>query len=392
MLCVNRRRLAHFVGGSPLAVPIGAHSEGAVAVAAGRYLAQVAAMKHLIFDGHNDVLTKLDQAGGPDAAQMFLDGLAGQLDAKKARTGGFGGGFFAMWTRSEEPLDGIAALTRTTPYDVPMPPEVPQSEAWQMIRRQAATFHRLTELDALRLCTRVSDITRAREDGVIAAILHLEGAEAIGPDLTELDELYSQGLRSLGPVWSRPNPFGTGVPFRYPSDGDIGPGLTAAGRNLVERCGELRILVDLSHLNVAGFWDVAAISKAPLVATHSNAHAVAPNARNLTDRQLAAIAETGGLVGLNFEVTFLRPDGLPDDAVPAETVMAQLDHLLDQLGEDGVTVGSDYDGCTPPRWLNSADKLPALVAAMDNHGYGATRIEKICWKNWMRVLRDTWDE
>ena len=110
----------------------------------------------------------------------------------------------------------------------------------------------------------------------IAAVMHMEGAEAIGPDLDALHVLHAAGLRSLGPVWSRPTIFGHGVPFRYPGDPDTGPGLTPLGRDLVRACDELRILVDLSHLNAKGFDDVAALSTAPLVATHSNAHAVTP--------------------------------------------------------------------------------------------------------------------
>jgi membrane dipeptidase len=124
-----------------------------------------------------------------------------------------------------------------------------------------------------------------------------------------LDLLYAAGLRSLGIVWSRPNAFGHGVPFKFPSSPDTGPGLTEAGRELVRACNERRILIDLSHLNEKGFWDVAGLSTAPLVATHSNAHSVCPHARNLTDRQLDAIRESGGMVGLNFATAFLRPDG-----------------------------------------------------------------------------------
>src|SRR5204862_5975253 len=110
--------------------------------------------------------------------------------------------------------------------------------------------------------------------GTIAAILHFEGAEPIDSQLNALEVFYRAGLRSLGLVWSRPNAFGEGVPFRFPSSPDTGPGLTAAGRELVRECNRLGILVDLSHLNERGFWDVADVTTAPLVATHSNAHAL----------------------------------------------------------------------------------------------------------------------
>ncbi|MDP5216823.1 membrane dipeptidase [Ruegeria sp. 2205SS24-7] len=341
----------------------------------------------LIFDGHNDVLTDLFDAGGVPAAATFLSGMSGHLDAARAAAGGFGGGFFAMWVASPGAMD-FSSIDGD--YDLPPPDEIAQDAAWRVARMQADIFLELQRFGALNVCGSVTEIEAARRQGKIAAILHLEGAEPISDSLRELDVLYDLGLRSLGPVWSRPNRFGHGVPFRYPSDGDTGPGLSAAGHALVEKCNEMRVMIDLSHLNMAGVRDVAAISNAPLVATHSNAHAVSPHARNLTDTQLALIAQSGGVVGLNFESTFLRSDGQPKPDIPEAAVMAHLDHLLGALGEEGVALGSDFDGCTPPLWLNGAENLPTLIAAMERHGYTADRIERICWSNWMRVLRDTW--
>src|SRR5207248_7858657 len=140
------------------------------------------------------------------------------------------------------------------------------------------------------------------EGGTFAAILHFEGAEAIDADLNALEVFYQAGLRSIGIVWSRPNDFAQGVPFREGTSPDTGPGLTDAGRELVRACNRLGIMLDLSHLNEQGFWDVARLSEAPLVATHSNVHAITPSTRNLTDDQLKAIKDSEGIVGLNFGV------------------------------------------------------------------------------------------
>ena len=148
------------------------------------------------------------------------------------------------------------------------------------------------------------------------AVLHLEGAEAIDPGLEALDLWYAAGLRSIGPVWSRPNAFAHGVPFIFPSTPDTGPGLTDAGRALVRRCAELGILVDVSHLNEAGFWDLAALELGPIVASHSGAHALCPTSRNLTDAQLDAIGSSGGLVGIVFAAPFLRADFADDPDTP----------------------------------------------------------------------------
>ena len=141
---------------------------------------------------------------------------------------------------------------------------------------------------------------------MFAAVLHMEGCEAIDADLSALEIFYAAGLRSLGPVWSRNNIFGHGVPFAFPMSPDTGPGLTDAGKRLVKECNRLGVLIDLAHLTEKGFWDVARLSDQPLVVSHSNVHAITPVARNLTDRQLDAVRESKGLVGLNFAVGMLR--------------------------------------------------------------------------------------
>ena len=225
---------------------------------------------------------------------------------------------------------------------------------------------------------------------MLGPVLHIEGAEAIDPNFEFLDVLYEAGLRSLGPVWSRPNAFGHGVPFRCPSSPDTGPGLTDLGKELIGACNRLGILIDLSHLNERGFWDVAAISDAPLVATHSNAHALSPHSRNLIDSQLAAIRETGGIVGVNFATSFLRQDGRHDVDTPIELVIEHLEHILKHVGEDGVGFGSDFDGAKIPAAIGNAAGLQNLVEVMRARGYGEPLIEKLCYRNWLRVLEQTW--
>jgi membrane dipeptidase len=202
--------------------------------------------------------------------------------------------------------------------------------------------------------------------------------------------LHAAGLRSLGPVWSRPNLFGHGVPFRCPSSPDTGPGLTDHGKELIRACNQLKILIDLSHLNEHGFWDVAKLSDAPLVATHSNAHALSPHSRNLTDKQLAAVRDSGGMVGVNYAVSFLRADGKQDGDTPVELVIDHVEHMLKHVGEDGVGFGSDFDGARIPKGLGNAAGLPALVEVMRARGFGKALIEKLCFRNWLRVLDRTW--
>jgi membrane dipeptidase len=152
----------------------------------------------------------------------------------------------------------------------------------------------------------------------------------------------------------------------------------------------MRILVDLSHLNAQGVADVARISTAPLVATHSCVHAICPSTRNLTDLQLGVIRESGGLVGLNFATVFLRPDGRRAGDFGLDVMLRHLDHLIGALGEDGVGFGSDFDGATMPDPIGDVAGLPALVAALRAHGYDDALVEKLCWGNWLRVLETTW--
>ena len=345
------------------------------------------------------MLLRLYRRTGPEAVAAFLQGEdKGHLDLPKARQGGFAGGLFAIFVPSPKRKDGAGG--ETPPQDTgsvigsdAAPPAVDDvAEAQRVVFAMASLLYRIErESDGrVRVCRTTGDIERCLADDVLAAVLHIEGAEAIDANFEVLDVLHAAGLRSLGPVWSRPNAFGHGVPFRCPSSPDTGPGLTDLGKALIGACNRLRILVDLSHLNERGFWDVAAISNAPLVATHSNAHAISPHSRNLTDRQLAAIGESGGLVGVNFAASFLRPDGRQDKDTPAELIVQHIAHLLEHAGEDSVGFGSDFDGALIPAELGNAACLQNLVAAMRTRGFGEPLIEKVCFRNWLRVLDRTW--
>lgn len=349
-----------------------------------------------IFDGHNDTLLRLWAAGDHDGEGFFAGaretGAAsvGHIDAPRARAGGMNGGFFALFPPDPAVVMDADAEDRTTdaPYFGPMPPDLARRRVAALI----AQFLRMARArgDVFRHCRTAAEIDAAEGDGAIAAVMHIEGAEAIGPDLAELEMYYSAGLRSLGLVWSRPNIFGCGVPFKFPSGPDIGAGLSPYGVELVKACEALGVMVDLSHLNEAGFWDVARIATKPLVATHSNVHALCASSRNLTDTQLDAIAESGGVVGLNYAVGFLREDGLQRADTPLILAIRHLDHMLERLGEGGVALGSDFDGAKIPAALGDAAGLPNLVQAMRDAGYGDALIDKICWSNWRDLLARVW--
>ncbi|WP_417473048.1 dipeptidase [Leisingera sp.] len=343
----------------------------------------------LIFDGHNDLLLRIHNGDVSGETDGFLGDGGNQIDLVKARAGGFGGGFFAIYVPSpDKALDDSEMMSES--YDLPLPPMVELSAAARAALSQAAILHRLDRSGALRICCSTDAIRTAMAKGTLAAVMHMEGAEAIDRDFDMLEVLYAAGLRSLGPVWSRPTIYGHGVPFRYPSTGDTGPGLTEDGIRLVKACNQMKIMVDLSHLNEAGFWNVAEHSDAPLVATHSNAHALCPHSRNLTDRQLHAIRDSDGMVGLNFAVAFLRQDGRMEADTPIEQMIRHLDYLIDVLGEDRVGMGSDFDGATVPAEIGTVAGLPKLRQAMRTHGYDDALMTKLCHENWLRVLDKTW--
>jgi membrane dipeptidase len=345
-----------------------------------------------IFDGHNDTLLSFYERERGAERTFFDRSETGHLDLPRARAGGFGGGFFAVYIPPDPALPKPERLE--LPIEMPLPAPLELTYAQRTTIALAALLFRIEAESSgqVKVVRTAAALAECLRDGVLAAILHFEGAEAIDSDLNALEVFYQAGLRSIGLVWSRPNAFAHGVPFAFPHSPDTGPGLTDAGRDLVRACNRLGIMIDLSHLNEQGFWDVAKLSAAPLVATHSNAHALCPSSRNLTDKQLDAIKESDGMVGLNFAVGFLREDGKNDPDTPLDVMVRQIDYLVERLGIDRVGFGSDFDGAKVPRDLGDAAGLPKLIAALRERGYDDAALRKIAHENWVRVLRKTWKE
>ncbi len=349
-----------------------------------------------IFDGHNDTLGNFARPGAYKIEQFFERNQKGHLDLPRAREGGLAGGFFAVYIpgpsgRGYKRIRWEDHLTADG-YSIPAYPPLKFDYATEYAMGMTAGLFYLEAAShgQLKVTRTVDEIETCLKEGTMFAILHFEGAEAIDTRLGALEVYYQAGLRSLGPVWSRNNAFAEGVPFRFPSTPDIGGGLTDAGKALVRACNELGVMVDLSHLNEAGFWDVAKISAAPLVATHSNVYNLCRSSRNLTDKQLDAIKESDGMVGLNYAVGFLREDGGPDTNTPLDVLVRHIDYLVERLGIERVGLGSDFDGATMPHDLSDASKLPNLIAALRKAGYDDDALNKITHQNWLRVLRKTW--
>lgn len=342
------------------------------------------------FDGHNDVLLRLALDKGADPIGRFLEGGGGgHIDLERARQGHFVGGLFALFSPPSRRTDFAG---QQGPLDAPLPPALSRETALASIMTEIGVLLRLVARadGQVALCRTAGEIRAAIAAGRLAIVLHLEGADAIDEDLYLLDVLYALGLRSLGPVWSRPNAFGHGVPMRFPGSPDTGPGLTEAGGRLVAACNRRGIVIDLSHMNEQGFWDVARLSTAPLVATHSNVHAISPSPRNLTEKQLDAIRESDGFVGLNFATAYLRPDGQMRADTDLELMVRHLDGLIEKLGETRVGIGSDFDGAGIPAAIGSVAGSQALFEALRRHGYDEALLRKIGAENWLALLQRTW--
>jgi membrane dipeptidase len=325
-----------------------------------------------IVDGHNDALLE----AWVRRSDLRERGAAPHLDLPRAREGGFAAGFFACFVPHRD--DGeVDPEHEGEPLDA--------ARAQRVAEEMTAILLALEAEGALVVARTVADVERAVRGGPLAAILHLEGAEPLDPELTRLEPLVARGLRSLGLAWSRPNAFATGVPWSR--DVDDGPGLTSTGRELVRRCAELGVLVDLSHLNAAGFREVAALQCRPLVATHSGAAAIRPGPRSLTDEQLRTIAASGGVVGIPLVGELLAPDG--DRRVSLGLFARHVEHVVAVAGIDHVAIGSDLDGGS---LLEEIGDASGLQRALDVLGWSDGELRSLAHENWLRVLRAIWKE
>ena len=345
----------------------------------------------LIFDGHNDVLLSLTETG----RSFFERSDRGHIDLPRAKAGGYAGGLFAVFV-SDDPAIAKPLAERVTPtadgYTSALSPAVGLDRAQTAALAQVASLFRLEAAAAgeLKIVRTLDQLDRCLADGTLAVVLHFEGAEPIDPDLNALEVFHAAGLRSLGLVWSRPNAFAEGVPFCYPASPDTGPGLTDAGRALVRECNRLGVVVDLAHINERGFWDVARLTDRPLVVSHSGAHALCPMPRNLTDAQLDAIGESGGLIGVFLMSNALRRDGRYDVPASIGDFVDHVDYIARRIGVEHGAFGTDFDGTRVPSDVGDVSVLPRIVSALRERGYDDAALALIARDNWLRVLGQTW--
>ncbi len=314
----------------------------------------------IIVDGHCDSVQYLVGSGyeNPGIYRNLLDrNEGGHLDLPRLAEAGVTCQTFALWADDEHVKEATAHTDRLLDAIEPL---IAADSGFYPVRS-------------------VQDIRRAKVEGRVACLLSMEGGEAIGESLDALRSYHRRGVRMLGLTWNRRNAIARGV-------GETGTdGLTPFGRRVVTEMERLGMVVDVSHLADQSFDDVLAMAEGPVVASHSNSRALCPHRRNLTDRQLERIAETGGLVGLCFVGNFIDSDPAK---VSFSRLMDHLDHLIAVAGIEHVALGSDFDGYTDHSGsaVGSCLALPSITDHLKDKGHSADSIAAVMGGNWLRVF------
>jgi membrane dipeptidase len=316
----------------------------------------------LVVDLHNDVLTKLTHSSYDFAREhapaTFYNPLRLDLDLPRIRRGG---------------LDALGCLMfagfRLDPG---------RRRFW----RQLDCARRLVaeNPEALALARSADDIRAAHAAGRVALFLGVEGSYAIDDDIEAgIARLGAAGVTFLGPLWERDS--GAGTSCRTGSARDHG--LTDRGRVLVRACDEAAIRLDVAHASQKTFWDLMALSLRPPFSSHSGAAGVYPHPRNLTDDQIRALAERGGVVGVIFVAPYLAGGTF----CTLERVADHIEHVARVGGEDCVALGSDFDGFLPlPRGLRDAADLPRLTEILWRRGWRPPALDKLLGGNALRYF------
>ena len=307
-----------------------------------------------------------------DTASEMLDGRSlyqndGMVSIEKLKSGGVFCQFFAMY--------------------INMADHASPSDGYEHLKKMHSNFMKELEHNGehIALAKTASEISAICEVGKIAAgkivaVLTIEEGGVLDGKIERLDELYRMGVRLITISWNNENCL---CSPHSPMSELMNRGLKPFGIEAVKRMEELGIIVDVSHLSDGGFWDVAKISKKPFVASHSNAHCLCGHTRNLTDDMLKALADAGGVTGINFYHKFLGSDETGSIA----QMVSHIKHIRKVAGIDILAMGSDFDGFKGPCGLLDCSQFPHLTDALSKAGFHDDEIEKICWKNALRVIQ-----
>lgn len=306
----------------------------------------------LILDAHCDTLSEvLDKR-----IDFFIND--GQLDLKRLYENKNSVQFFAAFIKP-----GFSAYALT--------------EAVKLIDVLKQAAERYSDYMEIALST--EDIRQILSKGKVAAVLSIEGGDALSGDLSVLRMFYQLGVRALGLTWNYRNQIADGVLD------DTGGGLTPFGKSVVLEMNRLGMLIDVSHINKKGFWDVIEQSKKPIIASHSNAQTLCSHVRNLDDNQLLALKDNGGVTGMNFCPAFLTEG----QQATIDDVIRHIEYIAGLIGVEHIGLGSDFDGIAhTPAGLEGVQCLPDLINRLFRMNYTKEQVEMIAGGNFMRVIQE----
>lgn len=357
-----------------------------------------------IFDGHNDSIQSTYLGKRGSGVSILDKSDKGHIDIYRTRTGHLIGGFFAIQTPPEnlsERAEDYGFHINENGYYIDLPTPLRQGYAEDFVNKVLDYALKLEEQsNKIKIIRKASDLdTKGKE---LHVLLHLEGAEAVKTYLSNLDDLYQKGVRSIGLFWSRRNAFGTGVQYKFPSTPNIGDGLTEAGKALIKECNRMGVIVDLAHTSEKSFWDAAKITQKPIVVTHTTVNALCPSSRSITNEQIDEVGKSGGVIGILFEPMMINSFGLKLPVgktleqvftelrqTPLSAIVKHIDYIAQRIGIDHVALGADMEGAIMPDALKDASEYQNLVKELYNFGYDTTSIKKICFGNWFRVINAT---
>lgn len=239
--------------------------------------------------------------------------------------------------------------------------------------------------NSIAMARNAEDILSNERDGKMSALLTFEDGRAIDGNMENLKKYHDMGFRLISLTWNAENCFGA------PNSKDttiMAKGLTDFGKEAIPYMNELGMIIDVSHLSDGGFDDVCALSKKPFVASHSNCRALSPHQRNLTDDMIRKLADKGGVAGINFGPEFLNEDISAKDST-VSLMCRHIARMIDLGGVECVALGSDFDGIMGNLEISSPDKMHLIFDQLQKNGLSDDAIEKIAWKNAMRVIADT---
>ncbi len=235
----------------------------------------------------------------------------------------------------------------------------------------------------LELVLDPEDFERIKAEGKIGIMIAIEGADGI-TSVEDVHKFYREGVRMISFTWNYGNQLADGVKEEKPG------GLTELGKACLAAMNELGVIVDVSHLAEPGFWDVIKYSSAPIIASHSNARALASHPRNLTDEQLLAIKDKGGMVGLCYEPWFLKDGG---QGVTIADIVKHYSYISDLIGSDRVGLGTDFDGIgNVPAGMEDIAKTPELTKALLTEGVSAEDVRLVMGENFLRLFKQIMDK